>query len=250
LLWMIPLRYLIIAFGIKVMLKGLIFPNSTSFHTRLRIFMSKVPDHEEIKSYALPKHTHSDSLNKTKKQGLPALEWRQDLKGQNTKRNDYDIKHGINLTTKLFLPNQVRELTPMLPTLDYSNTYVPIFEPSESTNLEETREGESNKMKVASELELLSNKADPCKPIITLSEYKDTTPKRHWKFRKWKSIATLSVDQENSRVCTNRSPRIMINHRKNSVDNSLLNPYPRSPDNRRWRWAETETIPRKYSTSS
>ena len=42
LLWMIPLRYLIIAFGVKVMLKGLIFPNSTSFHTRLRIFMSKM----------------------------------------------------------------------------------------------------------------------------------------------------------------------------------------------------------------
>ena len=231
------------------MLKGLIFPNSTSFLTRLRIFMSKVPDHEEIKSYALPKPTYSDSLNMTKKQDLPALEWRQDLNGQIPSRYDYGIKHGINLSTKLFLPNLVRKLTPMLPTLDYTNKYVPTFEPSGSTNLEETKEGESNKMKVASELELLSNEADGCKPIIILSEYKDTAPKKHRKFKKWKSMANLSVDQENSRVCTNWDPRIMFDQRKISFDNGLLNPYPKSPDVRRWRWAETETRPRKYSTS-
>ena len=253
LLWMIPLRYLIIAVGVKVMLKGLIFPNSTSFHTRLRIFMSKFPDHEEIKSYALPKQTHSDSQNLTKEQSLPPLEWRQDLDGQIPSPCNYDIKHGINLMTKAYLPNLVRN---MLTTSDYANRYNPIVETSEPTNLEETEEGESNKMEVASELELLSNEANSFKPIITVSKYKDKkdrkekTPKWHRNFKKWKSMTNFSVDQESLRVCTNRTPRIMNDDRKFSFDNGLLNLNPKSADVRRWRRAETETIPRKYSFSS
>ena len=95
LLWLIPLRYLIITAGVKLLLKELIFPNSTSFHARLLIFMSKVPDHVEIKSHDLTKHLHSDSVNLTNGQCLPAIEWRQDLNGQTPSRCGYDMKHGI-----------------------------------------------------------------------------------------------------------------------------------------------------------
>ena len=196
--WLIPLRYLIMMAGVKHILRGLISPNSTSFIQRLRIFVSKIPDNDELEKYVSPKDTWFDVDNLLSEIDLPAIEMINGSQCQSQKTSDSNKSQPTGIEQGLAQPAQKR--TRKLLALDYTKGYVPIFKHSMSLSEETSK---SKMIEEALKTESLCDSINYEPPKIVISSYEDTEPSdtcdrkylSHDKIRKSisKSLTNLSV---------------------------------------------------------
>ena len=134
-LWLMPFRYLIMMVGVKIILKGLISPNSKSFLNRLRIFISKVPDHEQLKQYISPKDVSIQHENSVSIQPMIDLESTKDTESKMPKSSKYDESQPKKI--EKLASNPVRQVTQTIPGLKYTKGYVPVLERSDSATIDE-----------------------------------------------------------------------------------------------------------------